>query len=193
MDDQLEGLPAWAKSDRYAVDAKMDDETIAAFKKLPPVQRWPAMQTMLQAVLADRFQLKLHKVTRELPVYDLVVARGGLKIQPTPEGKDHGYSMGMGKLTGNGVELDSLAFSLSNEVGRIIVNKTGLTGGYSMDLKWQPDSMAAGAVSGGSSAAGDALPDLFTALEEQAGLKLEPAKGPADVYVIDHVEKPSEN
>jgi uncharacterized protein (TIGR03435 family) len=144
----------------------------------------------MQDLLADRFQLKFHKVTRELPVYNLVIAKGGLKIETTPEAKSNGYSMGSGKLSGNGIELDNLAFSLSGEVGRMIVNQTGLSGRYNIDLKWQPDSMATGS---NSSGADPPLPDLFTALQEQAGLKLEPAKGPVDVYVIDHIEKPSEN
>jgi uncharacterized protein (TIGR03435 family) len=189
MDDQLTGLPPWANSDRYSVDAKIDEDAAAAIKKLPRDQRGKVQDSMLQAVLADRFQLKLHTESRELPIYNLVIAKAGLKTEPTPDGKGSGYSMGPGQLKGNGIELDSLAYSLSNEVGRLIVNKTGLNGKYTIDLKWQPDSMAAGS----SPAGNDALPDLFTALEEQLGLKLEPAKGPVDVYVIDHVEKPSEN
>jgi uncharacterized protein (TIGR03435 family) len=189
-EDQLVGLPSWATSDYYEVDAKMDEQTAAAFKKLPREQSRKIKYQMMQDLLADRFQLKFHKETRELPIYNLVVAKGGLKIETTPEGKGNGYSMGSGKLSGNGIELDSLAFSLANQVGRIILNKTGLAGRYNIDLKWQPDSMAAGS---NSSSADPPLPDLFTALQEQTGLKLEPAKGPVDVYVIDHVEKPSEN
>jgi uncharacterized protein (TIGR03435 family) len=191
MPDQLVGLPPWADSDYYEVDAKMDEETAAAYKKLPRDQGRQVWHQMMQDLLADRFQLKFHRETRELPIYNLVVAKAGLKIEATPEGKGNGYSMGGGKLSGTGIALDSLAFSLSNEVGRMIVNKTGLTGGYNIDLKWQPDAMAAG--SSNSSSADPPLPDLFTALQEQLGLKLEAAKGPVDVYVIDQVEKPSEN
>jgi uncharacterized protein (TIGR03435 family) len=191
MPDQLVGVPSWGDSDYYEVDAKMDEESAAAFKKLPREESRQVRYQMMQALLADRFQLKFHKETRELPIYNLVVAKSGPKLQETPEGKGSGYSMGSGKLSGTGIEFDSLAFSLSNEVGRIILNKTGLTGEYNIDLKWQPDSMATG--SANSSSADPPLPDLFTALQEQLGLKLEPAKGPVDVYVIDHVEKPSEN
>jgi uncharacterized protein (TIGR03435 family) len=190
MSDQLIGLPSWATSDYYTVDAKMDEQTAAAYKKLPRDQGRQIWRQMMQDLLADRFQLKFHKETRELPVYNLVIAKGGLKIETTPEAKSNGYSMGSGKLSGNGIELDNLAFSLSGEVGRMIVNQTGLSGRYNIDLKWQPDSMATGS---NSSGADPPLPDLFTALQEQAGLKLEPAKGPVDVYVIDHIEKPSEN
>jgi uncharacterized protein (TIGR03435 family) len=188
-DDQLIGLPSWATSDYYTVDAKMDEQTAAAFKKLPRDQGRQVWRQMMQDLLADRFQLKFHKETRELPIYNLVIAKSGLKIETTPEGKDNGYSMGSGQLKGTGIELDNLAFSLSGQVGRIILNKTGLSGKYNIDLKWQPDSMAAGS----NSSSADPLPDLFTALQEQAGLKLEPAKGTVDVFVIDHIEKPSEN
>jgi uncharacterized protein (TIGR03435 family) len=191
MEDQLIGLPSWASSDYYTVDAKMDEQTAAAFKKLPREQSRQVRQQMMQDLLADRFQLKFHKETRELPIYNLVIAKAGIKIEKTPEGKGNGYSVSSGKLSGNGIELDSLAYSLSSEVGRMIVNQTGLTGGYNIDLKWQPDAMAASAAN--STSADPALPDLFTALQEQAGLKLEPAKGQVDVYVIDHIEKPSEN
>jgi uncharacterized protein (TIGR03435 family) len=191
MGDQLVGLPPWADSEYYYIDAKMDEGTAAAFDKLSRDQKNEIRYSMMQAAMADRFQLKFHKETRELPVYNLVVAKGGIKIQPTPEGKGNGYSMSMGKLNGNGIELDILAFSLSGEVGRMIVNKTGLTGRYTIDLKWQPDAMAAG--SANSSSAEPPLPDLFVALQEQLGLKLESTKGPVDVYVIDHVERPSEN
>jgi uncharacterized protein (TIGR03435 family) len=190
MDDQLVGLPSWADTEQYDMDGKMDEDHAAAFKKLPQKQRGDVEDSMMQALLADRFQLKVHKETRELPIYNLVVAKNGLKIQPSPEGKDFGYSMGMGKLSGNSIPLDTLAYSLSGQVGRIILNKTGLDGKYTIDLKWQPDSMSAGTNSSNGS---EPLPDLLTALQEQLGLKLEPAKGPVDVIVVDHIERPSEN
>ena len=193
MLDQIVGLPDWANSDYYDIEAKMDDETVAAEKKLTPDQQKEVEYSMKLAILTDRFQLKYHKETRELPIYNLVIAKGGVKIQPTPKGKETGYSMGPGILSGNGISIDSLAESLSGDVRRMIVNKTGLDGEYNIDLNWQPDSMAASAGSANSSSADPPLADLFTALQEQAGLKLEPAKGPVDVYVIDHIEKPSEN
>jgi uncharacterized protein (TIGR03435 family) len=189
MTDQIVGLPSWADKEYYSIDAKMDEQTAAAFDKLPRDQKKLVMYSMMRALLADRFQLKYHKETHELPVYNLVFAKSGLKIKPTPEGKGRGYSMGGGKINGTGIDLDSLAFSLSGEVGRKVVNQTGLTGGYDMDLKWQPDAMAASDSSSGA----EPLPDLFTALQEQLGLKLEPSKGPVDVYVVDHIEKPTEN
>ncbi len=189
MLDQIVGLPDWANSDYYNIEAKMDEETAATVKKLPPDQRNQVEYSMKLAILTDRFKLKYHKEIRELPIYNLVIAKGGVKIQPTPKGKETGYSMGPGMLSGNGIPIDSLAESLSGVVGRMILNKTGLDGEFSIDLKWNPNPMAAGPGADNS----DPRPDLLTALQEQAGFKLEPARGPVDVYVIDHIEKPSEN
>ena len=186
--DQVIGLPEWANSEPYQIEAKMDEATAAAFNKLPRDRRNAANRGLMLSILTERFHLRFHKEIRELPIYNLVLAKSGLKIQPTPKGKETGYSMGPGKISGNGIEMASLSMSLSSEVGRVVVDKTGLDGEYSVELNWQPDSMAASA---GASSSSEPLPDLFTAIQEQLGLKLEPAKGPVDVYVIDHIEKPS--
>jgi uncharacterized protein (TIGR03435 family) len=192
--DQVEGLPSWADSAQFAIEARMDESTAAAFQQLAPPDRVRAQHQMMQSMLADRFALKAHHESREKPVYDLVLAKGGSKLQETPAGVNGGYSMGNGQLSGHGITLDSLKFSLTNLVGRVIVDKTGLTGKYDMTLNWTPDEEAGtssdGAQSNGNSTAG---PSIFTALEEQLGLKLVSAKGPVDTIVIDHVEKPSQN
>jgi uncharacterized protein (TIGR03435 family) len=187
--DQIEGLPSWADSAQFAVEAKMDESTAAALQKLALPDRIHAQDQMIQSLLADRFALKAHHESRERPVYDLVVARSGSKLQETPAGVSGGYSMGNGQLTGHGITLDSLKFSLTNVVGRVIVDETGLTGRYDMTLNWTSDDEA-GTPGAGDSATG---PSIFTALEEQLGLKLVSAKGPVDTIVIDHVEKPSQN
>jgi uncharacterized protein (TIGR03435 family) len=189
MPDQIVGLPSWGDSNDFDIDAKMDERTTAALQKLPRDERWKVECSMMRDVLADRFQLKIHKETRDLPIYNLVIAKTGSKLKETPKDKNTGYSVRSGKISGDGIPFDSLIMNLSGQVGRIVVNKTGLTGDYAIELNWQPDPMQAGA----GPANADALPDLFTALQEQAGLKLEPAKGQVDVYVIDHIEKPSEN
>jgi uncharacterized protein (TIGR03435 family) len=182
--DQIEGLPSWSASTQFSIDAKMDDDTVARFQKLSQADRGSANREMLQGMLADRFQLKAHHENRERPVYELVIAKGGVKLKETAAGESGGYSMGNGKLSGKGIQISSLTFSLSNEVGRYVVDKTGLTGKYDMDLKWTPDDEQGSA---------DAGPSIFTALEEQLGLKLVAAKGPVDTVVVDHIEKPSEN
>jgi uncharacterized protein (TIGR03435 family) len=195
LTDQIVNLPAWGSSDRIDIEAKMDDDTAAAFKKLSKDEKRSRDEQMLQSVLADRFQLKTHHETRDLPIYELVVAKSGLKMTASPEKTTSGWSMGRGQFSGHAVPLDNFVFSLSNEVSRLVVNKTGLTGNYEITLKWTPDEMRASADSSNaaSPAPGESGPSIFAALEEQLGLKLVSTKGPVDVIVVDHVERPSEN
>lgn len=205
-DDRIIGVSGWVRSDRFDIQAKVDAEDAPKLKGLTIEQR--AM--MLPPLLEDRFKLKFHHLTRELPTYALVVAKSGPKLkEPKPEdtalngGRGwHGMSMGRGKFEGKGAPIKFLIGPLSQQVGHTIVDKTGLIGNYDFTLKWTPDDAVpamAGAGPGGPSVGGEAPaheavgPSLFTALEEQLGLKLESQKGPMDVIVIDHIEKPSEN
>lgn len=184
LEDQVVGLPGWARSDRIAVQAKMDADTAATLDKLPPLERWKRMQVMLQAMLADRFALKAHRESRNLPIYVLTVATGGPKMKKTAaDGLGGNASYASGKVTAREISLEALAANLSFAVGRPIVNKTGLEGGYDFALDYAPEGADAS----------DPRPSLFTALEEQLGLKLVPSKGLVDVIVIDHIERPSEN
>lgn len=184
MDDQLIGLPGWAKSDPITIQAKMDAETAAALAKLPAMEQWRQSQLMLQALLADRFALKVHHEAKDLPIYDLTVAKGGSKMKQTAADKAGGNaSYSSGKVTAHGISVDNLVMNLSFIVGRVIVNKTGLEGGYDFTLEYAPDGADAS----------DPRPSIFTALEEQLGLKLEPARGPVDVIVVDHIERPTAN
>jgi uncharacterized protein (TIGR03435 family) len=189
MMDQIAGLPGWADSDTFDVEAKMDEETVAALEKLPKKEQSHEKDLMLQELLADRFKLKVHHETKELPVYALAIAKGGLKIKESQDAAGAGLTMRMGQnggwqIDGHGMAIESLTMSLTNEVGRLIVDKTGLTGKYDITLKWTPDSQQGTADSG---------PSIFAALEEQLGLKLESTKGPVDTIVVDHVEKPQAN
>jgi uncharacterized protein (TIGR03435 family) len=138
---------------------------------------------MVQALLADRFQLKLHTETRTLPAYDLVLAKGGSKLLPS---ESNGKSIGVSRthFNGQGLGMTSIAEELSKIAGRVVVDKTALTGRYDLKLQWTPDDGAAGDTD---------APTLFTAIQEQLGLKLEPAKEPVPVLVVDHVEQPSPN
>lgn len=179
------GLPGWGTSARFDVEAKADDRTALAMQKLSGKDERAQAQLMLQALLADRFQLRIHHETRERPIYDLVVAKGGSKLKDAPESeRSRGYSWGRGRIQVGKGPVGSLAFSLSDMVGREVVDKTGLTGKYDIDLRWTPYDQQG---------TPDAGPTLFTALEEQLGLKLVPAKGSVDTIVVDHVEKPSPN
>jgi uncharacterized protein (TIGR03435 family) len=144
-------------------------------------------------VLAQRFSLHCHFETKELPVYKLVVARSGAKLTPTPaDAKNKGSVNTHGKrhrnlMEANGVAIDALVANLSQFLGRTVIDKTGLTGLFDFTLTYASDTDAASA---DDSANG---PSVFTALEEQLGLKLESAKGPVPVFIIDHIEKPTEN
>jgi uncharacterized protein (TIGR03435 family) len=179
--DQIVGLPAWAGSEAFAIEAKMDGDTVAALAKLPPQQQGQQRQKMMQALLADRFALKVHRTTKELPIYVLTVADAGkLKKSVSETGESSSSS---GKFTARGISIDSLAMNLSNTVGRTVVNQTGLAGAYDITQEWAPEGADVS----------DPRPSIFTALEEQTGLKLKPAKGPVDAIVVDAIERPSQN
>jgi uncharacterized protein (TIGR03435 family) len=188
MDSQIVGLPGWANTDPYDVEAKVDTETGEAWKKLNYKERWKQEQPMMQAMLADRCQLKMHRETRDLPVYDLVIARGGLKMKEAAADDRNSESMGPGKMTGHAVSTDTLVYGFSGMVGRMMVDKTGLgEKKFDFELTWTPDDRRS------AESAADAGPSIFTALEEQLGLKLVPSKGPVEVIVIDHIDRPSAN
>ena len=156
----------------------------------------------LQALLADRFQLTLHHETKEQPVYALVIGKNGSKLQES-QSKQEGrhMMMGRGELNGEGVPLDMLVSNLSRQVGRPVIDRTGLKGNYDFKLQWTPDPGQSGGPMGGPPPPGVEAPpppdpngpSIFTAVQEQLGLRLESQKGPVDLIVIDRVEKPSEN
>ena len=217
-DFQVSGGPGWVNSERYDIDAKEPDAIAQELEKLPLEQRRPLADSMLQSLLADRFQLKLTRGSKEMPAYALVVAKSGPKLQEAkpvdtqadtpsgPGGHPHGpmMRMGRGELNGQGVVLSFLASVLSQQLGRQVLDHTGLKGNYDLTLKWTPEQGEGMMMGGPGGPGGGPRPDgapppdasgpsIFTALQEQLGLKLEATKAPADVLVIDHVEKPSEN
>ncbi|HEX3942052.1 MAG TPA: TIGR03435 family protein [Acidobacteriaceae bacterium] len=197
-DDRIVGEPDWAKTaPYYGIEAKVDPADVAAVQ-----QDRHQLVLMLQSVLEDRFQLKVHHETRELPVYALVIAKGGSKLKegaagdaadppPVPVGtKDVPGLMLMrkrGKIQAWHSPVSNLLSFLSPELGRSVVDQTGLTGNYNFALQWTPE------MQNGAAAAEDSGPSLFTALQEQLGLRLESTTAPMDVLVIDHVERPSPN
>jgi len=210
----ISGVPGWADSERFDVEAKMDEESMLALKKLPPEQAEEQRRLMTQAMLAERFGLKVHKESKEVPIYALVIAKGGSKLKEAdpnntypngvkgPDGVSRGGMMMVrnGMLTAQGIPISNLVGNLSGQVHRIVVDKTGLTGKYDVTLQWAPDEIqgAMGSTGGPEGQPGAAPPaasgpSIFTALQEQLGLKLESSKGPADLIVVDHVEMPSEN
>ena len=194
---QIVGGPSWFSSTRFDVEAKVDDQNIAQMEKLGHEERSAMEREIMQQLLADRFKLAVHWDTKEVPVYALILAKGGPKFAATKESDGHsGTSSGNGRLTATDVTMarfaETLTQILSRELGRIVVDKTGLDGKYDLKLNWSPDNEAEayGSATSNASAPG---PSIFTALQEQLGLKLESTKGPVKMLVIDHIEQPSEN
>lgn len=142
---------------------------------------------MLQSLLSERFQLRLLPEPGDLPVYALVVGRKGRKFAHSTANRG-GVVMLHGQLNMTAQPVSSLVDRLAGELGRPVVDETGLNGNYDLTLKWTPDEDVGGGVSSDSSG-----PALFTAIQEQLGLKLESRKGFVKILIIDHVEKPSEN
>jgi uncharacterized protein (TIGR03435 family) len=215
--DRIIGAPSWATTNRYDIEAKVAPEDAPKLEKLKAEDR----RAMLIPLLAERFNLKYHHETREMPTYILTVAKGGTKLtaskpepaadQPppplggnAPKGIDTRGRMMMspGRIESQATSLDMLAHALAPQLGRSVFDKTGLTGRYDFTLQWTPDNapppMLGGPGGPGGSAhvetATDAPPvSLFTAIQEQLGLKLESEKGNVDVIVIDHIDLPSPN
>jgi uncharacterized protein (TIGR03435 family) len=193
---RIVGGPSWLGTAKFDIQAKMDEATMEQMKTLSQQEYAAQSQMMMQNLLAERFKLAVHWETRELPVYALVVAKGGPKLQATTltDGSTHATSTN-GKLTAKGVSSAKLAQTLtrlaSQELGHEVIDRTGLSGRYDFTLNWTPDTGASGANAGAD--APDAGPSIFTAVQEQLGLKLESAKGPVQVLVVDHAEMPTEN
>ena len=225
-DDRIVGAPAWVRTNHYNVEAKVAPEDAPKLEKLKLDQR----QSMMLPLLVERLSLKYHHETRELPMYSLVVAKGGPKMKASesqdppsagppgspdkldpaaPPPRRSMRMMGRGHIEAEGTNMQVLAHILSQQLGRSVTDKTGLTGNYDYTLQWTPDDapppMGSGGGPGGpgggpaggpphNDSGSDAVgPSLFTAVQEQLGLKLESGKGTVDVIVIDHIDPPSEN
>jgi bla regulator protein blaR1 len=207
-DDQVSGGPSWVNSERYDIEAKIDKSVADDLQKLSPDQRFRERKRMLQALLTDRFKLTLHRETKELPVYELIVASSGSKLQEAKPGETYPNGIkdlsgratagliktGPGEITGQGVPIASLVRQFTQQLGRIVVDKTGLTGTYDFTIKWPPvESQATiGGHQGTPSPEGSESP-IFTAIQDQLGLKLESQIAPVEVLVIDHAEQPTQN
>jgi uncharacterized protein (TIGR03435 family) len=200
----LSGFPDWVKSNKYDIQAKVGESDLMAFHKLTKDQR----RLMLQDILADRFKMKVHGERKETSVYALVVAKNGpqlKKVEPGEkrvtgiENKDGTivqgqllYSRRPGQIIGQEVPMELFAKSLSGLAGRPVIDNTGITGVYDFKLEWQPDHSPPGGEPG-EIATDPSAPSLFSAVQEQLGLKLESQKVAIPIIVIDHIEDPSEN
>jgi bla regulator protein BlaR1 len=201
-DFQVSGGPGWINSDRFDINARGEasdttESGPADLTKMTDEQRMananPAKER-LRNLPEERFQLAIHRETKEQQVYALVAAKGGLKVQESKEAMGR-MRMGRGMLHGEGVQPGFLATPISGQLSRPVIDKTGLTGKYDMDLKWTPDpSQSADVPFGPLPPPSDPNgPSIFTALQEQLGLRLESQKAPVETLVLDRVERPSEN
>jgi uncharacterized protein (TIGR03435 family) len=195
---QILGGSSWLSTERFNIDAKMDDTVAEQMKKLSGEAETLWMRQMVQQMLADRFKLAFHRETDEFSVYALVVAKNGPKIERAKNADGSpSVSWGNGKLKAESVTMEKLAQTLtmasSRELGRIVIDKTGLDGKYDLTLAWSPDDRSAAMASTQNENAAPPGPSIFTAVQEQLGLKLESRKAPVGTVVIDHIEQPSEN
>jgi uncharacterized protein (TIGR03435 family) len=225
VDDMISGGPKWLDSDQYDITAKMDSSVADQLKKLRPDQLELAQQQMLQALLADRLKLKIHRETRVVPVYALTIAKNGPKLHQAKPGDTYdkvtfpyadkfadgdakaGHMFRVGgrdpdghmtmAIYGFGISMPALARQMYSEVGLIVQDRTALKGTYDFTLKYTfPVGNAPPGASDGQPAPAASDPSglfIFSAIQQQLGLKLESTKGPVEIVVIDHVEKPSGN
>ena len=197
-DYRIVGAPGWVSSERYDVTFTPDKTDVGPGPgvSLKDLDAWTdRSRQRLQAVLRDRFGLLLRASTREMPIYALTAAKGGDRLVPhATNGPPVGfYYYGPGHIEATETSLQALADHLSNDVGRPVVDETGLMGQYDFKLVWTPDSeVSLGTPPAGVSSSG-AGPSIFTALTEQLGLRLESTKGPVQIYAVEKVERPTEN
>jgi len=213
---QLIGGPGWLATDRYDLVAKMEQDVDPA--SIAPGATTPSpMQLALRNLLEDRFKLRVHRETRDMDIYALVMAKPGgapgpgLKPTtqdcaaalatarrggPPPTGKPGepfcGIQGGPGRLKFGGLPASAFAQAFSGPAGRMVIERTGLTGGWDFELLYAVEGR--GGPAGADAAPVDPnAPSLFTAIQEQLGLRLEPTKGPVEVLVIDSIDKPIED
>jgi uncharacterized protein (TIGR03435 family) len=194
-DSQVLGGPEWIDRQAFDILAKVDDAEAARMDKMNDEQSDREWALMLQSLLADRFQLRVTRGERSLPVFALVVARSGPKVKHTPEKSvnaqdgDPGIDIHGGELTANAVSMDAFADTLTSlrDLGnRVVINRTGLAGNYNFQLDWARDR-------GQGPPPDSPYPGLFAALPDQLGLKLKPERSTVDVVVVESAAEPSVN
>lgn len=221
---QISGGPDWVNSERWDIDAKVDDALAHELQKLPRQQQEAQQALMLRPLLADRFKLQITRSTKEGNVLALVVAKGGPKLKEVPPPDPHAAAVppasapperggpppmpppggtmmmmngnaGVATLSSNAIPISNLVNMLSMQVGQQVVDQTGLKGTYQFTLQFAPQMGLGGMPPppGAEASSNSDEPSIFTALQEQLGLKLESTKGPIDTITIDHIEEPSEN
>jgi bla regulator protein BlaR1 len=212
VDDQISGGPSWINSERYDIQAKIDKSVAEDLQKLSPDQRVLERTRMLQALLTDRFKLRLHRETKDLPMYELTIANSGSKLQEAKPGDTYPnglrgpgdrllgagvilFTRESGQEVAQAVPIATLVMILSKKLGnRIVVDRTGLTGKYDFTLRWPSvESQPATGGQQGSDSPEPPASAIFKAIQDQLGLKLESQTAPVEVLVIDHAERPMQN
>ncbi|MEZ2347631.1 TIGR03435 family protein [Terriglobus sp. RCC_193] len=184
----IAGLPAWAEKTTWDVNAKVSEGDLKLMQNMTREQR----SRMLQAVLAEQFQLRYHYELRVEPVYELAVLPGGPKFKPTPSvAHGSGWTFTQGLVKVEAITMAQFVNGLSPLVERVVVDKTSLAGMYDMELHWTPEASSASNTDNGLPEA--ATPGIYTALREQLGVKLTSAKAPVPVLVVDKMEQPEAN
>jgi uncharacterized protein (TIGR03435 family) len=188
---QVSGGPDWFDKARYDLDAKNTEADMATIE---PGSADHIQQTRLKlrVVLAERFKLKIHSEQKEMTEYALVLAKGGSKMQDEPDLSqgNGGVNVGCARIRGTRTTIANLVQMLSRKVGRPVIDRTSLEQRYTFDLTWTPDPGTCGISV--DAPAGDG-PSIFTAVQEQLGLKLEAIKAPVETIVVDRAEKPGAN
>jgi uncharacterized protein (TIGR03435 family) len=186
-DYQIEHAPGWLESERYDIAAK---------SAVPQKTSLAEERSQVRELLTDRFRLTTHRETKQTQVYVLVVSKDGPKLTAHNDGTGSGTRKACGHLAGKRLTIDTIATVLSRQFERDVLNRTGLPGKYDFQLDWTPDSgpcPLAPDSEASAAASPSALPSIFTAIQQQLGLKLESSKGPVEFLVIDRVERPSAN
>jgi len=187
-DYQVVNAPKWVNDTKYDVAAKSD----AAVQDISAKEQQKLFELRLQALLAERCKLRFHREIKTLPVYELITAKSGPRLHESAA-EDSGTSSNDKQFKATAITMEQLAESLSGHFSRTVLDKTGLTGKYDFTLNYASDQDQAAPGYGQNAAQPDAGPSIFTAMQDQLGLKLVAAKGPVEVIVIDSIESPSPN
>lgn len=186
---QIRGEPRWADSAKYDVDATPGTSRQGAATP----KGWDSVRAEVQALLKDRFRLQIHREVATAPVYSLSIAKGGIRpaALSVTQNRQRGITASQGTMLGDAASMAQFAYKLSRLLQRPVTNNTGLEGNYDFKLEWTPDRSPS--APDGQLLDTSAGGSIFSALQEQLGLRLEATKGPVDVIVIDQVDRPSEN
>lgn len=175
--NQVSGGPAWLDSDRFEIVARAEQ----------PVEDEDALNAMLRNLLAERFKLAIHRETRTVEALVLEVAKDGPKLKKTEAGEASTNSS-RGRIDARKATMDRFADALSRQMDLPVVNRTGVEGVFNLKLEWTPENLKT--TSPGTETE---QPSIFTAIQQQLGLRLRSQKTPVEMLVIDHAERPSEN